>query len=74
MEGVISNGGCATLEHPDDPGGHPFASVFATPQLQHVVGRVGGCKITLDQCMSGCEVRKRTGLAGLLPNMHVMAE
>ena len=69
MQGVICAGGAALLEHPDDPGGPPFASVFDTDVLKMLLVQYDGEKVVHDQCMSGCAVRKRTGLAGVVDGL-----
>ena len=74
MDGVLSWGGPAVVEHPDDVGVPPYASIFATTQLHDVLSKHHGAKVTHDQCMSGCLTRKRTGLAGRAVGLELMAE
>ena len=50
-----------------------FPSIFDTIALKDFLVQHDGHKITLDQCMYGCGIRKRTGLVGNLGELPGLA-
>ena len=53
-------------EHPADPGEEPYASVWATDEMQGVEFRTGAVRAVLHQCPYGGLVPKLTCLSGTL--------
>ena len=70
LDGVVSNGGSGTTEHPVDPGKPPFSSIFATPQYRAFQKRHAEAELVVtDQCMRGAATRKQTMVGGCLDNL-----
>lgn len=65
-EGVSARGGAHLWEHPADPGEEPYASVWATDEMQGVEFRTGAVRAVLHQCPYGGLVPKLTCLSGTL--------
>ena len=65
-EGVSARGGAHLWEHPADPGEEPYASVWATEEMQGVEFRTGAVRAVLHQCPFGGLVPKLTCLSGTL--------
>ena len=66
-------GGASFLEHPEDPGSEPFASVWVTPELLGTAERCGWSFRHLDQCAFECEARKPTTVAGKMDGLGAVA-
>ena len=52
-EALSRVGGAVAMEHPEDPGADPYASVWALPTVLGWEDRVGSRRILLDQCRFG---------------------
>ena len=63
-------GGVFLFEHPADPGRHPYASIWDTEELKHMVDLTGALLVVTDQCPYGCQARKRTTLCGTIEDMQ----
>eukprot|EP00972_Heterocapsa_arctica_P016331 2409890-Heterocapsa_arctica.AAC.1 len=50
-EGVSSRGGSHVIEHPRGPGGDPYPSIWAAPEMTGMEERVRAERFELDQCM-----------------------
>ena len=59
-EAVSSRGGGHLLEHPADPGGDPYPSIWSTEELQGLEARTLAVRLLLHQCMFGGRARKDT--------------
>ena len=68
-EAVSLRGGGHLLEHPEDPGGPPYPSIWDTEEMTSMEERTGAVRQHIDQCMSGCPSRKAFRLSGTLVGM-----
>ena len=59
-----------SLEHPEDPGCEPFASVWATSEMQQLLASRSAASVGLDLCRFGAPSRKPTRVAGVLPDLE----
>jgi len=65
-EAVVARGGGHLLEHPEDPGGPPYPSIWDTQLVLDWEKRLGSIRALLDQCMHGGVTRKPTCLSATL--------
>ena len=68
-EKVNRVGGAYLLEQPADRGRAPFASVWATPQMQAMEERCGASRTYVEQCAFGGPTPKPTTFSSTLPGM-----
>ena len=71
-DGIMSCGGCACAEHPEDPKHAPYPSTFCTPQRQRLRARHGSNTVVGDQCRYGGATRKRTQWESNLPGLSCL--
>ena len=70
MEGVLASGGCATSEHPADPGRAPFPSWWhCKPYLEFRERHPQVEDVTFDQCCFGTPTAKPITIAGHLDTL-----
>lgn len=65
-ERISSRGGAHLWEHPADPGGPPYASIWATEEMIQMERRTNACRALLHQCPFGGPVPKLTCLSGTI--------
>ena len=65
-ENVAARGGAWLWEHPADPGHSPYASVWATQEMQGLEERTQAVRALLHQCPFGGPVPKLTCFSGTL--------
>ena len=53
VEELASVGGVSLTEHPDDPGGDPFPSIWATPQVKNLEATIEAKREKVMQCAHG---------------------
>ena len=68
-EAVSSRGGGHLLEHPADPGGDPYPSIWSTEELLGLEARTLAVRLLIHQCMFGGRARKDTFLSGTLDGL-----
>ncbi len=66
MERVSRAGGSYLLEHPADPGGEPYPSIWSNEVLIGMMVRTGGQTVSFNQCALGGPTPKPTTLGGTL--------
>ena len=69
FEAVSLQDGVHLLEHPVDPGEHPYPSFFDTDLLKGMESRTGARRITFDQCCYGQKACKRTTLSSTVDGL-----
>ena len=60
IEALCGSGGLALLEHPRDPGGPPFPSIWNLPEMKRLLDLTGGKMMFIEQCMYGLAAKKET--------------
>ena len=65
-EAVSASGGGHFLEHPADPGGDPYPSIWSTEELRGLEAQTWAVRLLVHQCMLGGRARKDTFLSGTL--------
>ena len=68
-ENVAARGGAWLWEHPADPGTTPYASIWATAEMQGLEERTGSKRALLHQCPFGGPVPKLTCFAGTIDGL-----
>ena len=66
---VCAAGGAGLLEHPEDRGVEPYASVWCTEVLLKLESDIGARRFLLDQCAAGAAYLKPTCLMSTLRAM-----
>ena len=69
LDALASRGGACGMEHPADPGAHPFSSIWATDVMLGLQERRSFVSRTFDQCALGGPCRKPTILTGNLEGL-----
>ena len=67
MERVSSRQGLHFWEHPEDPGEHPFPSIWDTDEMLELERRVEASRVSFDQCVFGAPVPKGTTISTTCP-------
>ena len=69
LKAIVKSGGFASLEHPRDPGTHPYPSIWNLSIMQNWEEECGMERTHFLQCMWGCMAPKATTITSNVPGI-----